>query len=308
MPVGVHAALGAEITAKAGKTDHRAMTTAAAVLWAISVAAAAAGAWWVGARWTRKRLAAAIHGLADRIHRGVAPGSEALWDVALPELEALREALAVGYVPRGSERLETAWAAVARVSDYLERSAGRRLGSVLGAAPPAVKAAIEDVLDSFEGIRTHKPTEPLALGRENLTQVLREVIDEFAAESRGTVKFVAPDRPVAAMLAKEVFQDAVYLVLLNAEQFSAAKPVEVRLTEDGRRARIVVRDRGPGFSGEALERAFEPFYTTESGALGLGLTHARWVMQAHGGEILLRNREDGGGEAEIVLPMAPWRC
>lgn len=278
------------------------MAAAAGVLWAISVAAAAVLAWWVGARRTRSRLTRAILGLADRIRRGAAPGSEALRDAALPELEALREALAEGYVPRGSERLETAAAAVARISDYLEEAAARRLRGALRAAPPGVKAAIQDGLDALEEIRTHKVIEPLGLGRENLTQALQEVIDEFAAESRSTVKFVAPERPVLAMLAKEVFQDAVYLVLLNAEQFSGAKPVEVRLTEDGGAARILVRDRGPGFSGEALERGFEPFYTTESGALGLGLTHAWRVVRAHGGEISLRNREDGGAEAEIVLP------
>lgn len=281
-------------------------TTAAVVLWAGSVAAAAALAWWVGARRTRSRLSGAIRGLAERIRRGATLGSEALRDAALPELEALREALAEEYVPRGSERFETATTAVARISDYLEEAAARRLRGALGAAPPGVKVAIQDALDALEEIRAHKVIEPLGLGRENLTQTLREVIDDFAAESRSTVKFVAPDRPVLAMLAKEVFQDAVYLVLLNAEQFSGAKPVEVRLVEDGRTVRIVVRDRGPGFSSEALERGFEPFYTTESGALGLGLTHAWRVVRAHGGEISLRNREGGGAEAEIVLPAVPW--
>jgi signal transduction histidine kinase len=69
-----------------------------------------------------------------------------------------------------------------------------------------------------------------------------------------------------------------------------------------------VRDRGPGIPAADLERVFEPFFRLEgsrnpgTGGTGLGLSIARNIAQSMGGEVSLRNREDGGLEAEVVLP------
>lgn len=279
------------------------MTTA--IVWAVSLVAAAGAAWWLGARHSRARTARAVGVVADRIRGGVGAAADALRDPAFPELGALREALAAGYVVRGSERLETAAAAVSRISDYADEMAARPLRAAIAEAPPRVRAAIQEALEAVEGLRTHRLSADLSPEMENLTQALQEVIDEFAADSRSIVKLVAPERPVRAPLAKEAFKDALYLVLLNAEQFSGSRPVDVRLLDEGSVARVLVRDRGPGFRGEALERGFEPFYTTEKAALGLGLTHARQVVLAHRGQMRVRNREEGGAEAELVIPTAP---
>ncbi|NIR79685.1 MAG: two-component sensor histidine kinase, partial [Gemmatimonadetes bacterium] len=51
------------------------------------------------------------------------------------------------------------------------------------------------------------------------------------------------------------------------------------MTEEGDRAKIIVRDRGEGFSEEAFARAFDPFYSTSDEGLGLGLPHARKVIE-----------------------------
>jgi signal transduction histidine kinase len=72
--------------------------------------------------------------------------------------------------------------------------------------------------------------------------------------------------------------------------------------------RIRIDDDGPGIPPEEMERMFQPFQrldrsrNRETGGTGLGLTTARTVAHAHGGEILLGNREGGGLRAEIVLP------
>jgi signal transduction histidine kinase len=46
-----------------------------------------------------------------------------------------------------------------------------------------------------------------------------------------------------------------------------------------------------------------PFYSTAPGGLGLGLPYARLAVKAQGGDLIIRNRDDGGAEVEIVLPM-----
>lgn len=71
---------------------------------------------------------------------------------------------------------------------------------------------------------------------------------------------------------------------------------------------FTVRDRGPGIPEAERERVFEPFYRLEgsrsrdTGGTGLGLSIARNIARAHGGELILRNREQGGLEAIVELP------
>jgi two-component system sensor kinase FixL len=61
--------------------------------------------------------------------------------------------------------------------------------------------------------------------------------------------------------------------------------------------RIIIRDNGPGLSEEQRNMVFVPFYTTKQRGLGLGLTIARQIVEAHGGEIYLT---DGPGTAVVV--------
>ena len=78
----------------------------------------------------------------------------------------------------------------------------------------------------------------------------------------------------------------------------------VEIREEKGWGRVLVRDQGPGFSPDALSRAYDPFYTTTEGGLGVGLSHARHVVEDHGGRIHLRNSKGGGAEVEIALPVS----
>ncbi len=73
---------------------------------------------------------------------------------------------------------------------------------------------------------------------------------------------------------------------------------------DGRIS-LTLRDNGPGFSAEALERAREPFFTTKTTArgLGLGLAICDSLTRALGGELLLANHPQGG--ALVTLNLLP---
>ena len=65
---------------------------------------------------------------------------------------------------------------------------------------------------------------------------------------------------------------------------------------------LKVRDRGPGFSEEALRSALLPLYTTKERGSGMGLALCREIAEAHGGSIGLGNAPDGGGWVAIRLP------
>lgn len=70
---------------------------------------------------------------------------------------------------------------------------------------------------------------------------------------------------------------------------------------------LVLRDNGPGFSEEALQQAFEPFYTTKTSArgLGLGLAICATLMKALKGRLLLANHSEGGAEVTLYLREIP---
>ena len=74
---------------------------------------------------------------------------------------------------------------------------------------------------------------------------------------------------------------------------------------------ILVSDDGPGIPADDMERMFDPFVRGESsrnrdtGGIGLGLAIARTIMRAHGGDLKLENREEGGLDARLTLPAAP---
>ena len=82
----------------------------------------------------------------------------------------------------------------------------------------------------------------------------------------------------------------------------------IRADEVAERIAIRVLDEGPGIPDEQIEKAFEPFFrgeasrSRETGGTGLGLGIARNIARAHGGELSLRNRPEGGLEATLSLP------
>jgi signal transduction histidine kinase len=69
-------------------------------------------------------------------------------------------------------------------------------------------------------------------------------------------------------------------------------------------ARIDIADDGRGFTSTALRHAMDPFYTTKDNGTGLGLSISFEIVQAHGGELELVNREGGGAVASLRLPLS----
>lgn len=93
----------------------------------------------------------------------------------------------------------------------------------------------------------------------------------------------------------------------NAVKFTGGARVLVEAV-DGR-AVVRVLDDGPGLPEPELEAAFEPFRRAEpsrnrqTGGSGLGLAVARGVARAHGGDVALSNRPEGGLEARLTVPL-----
>jgi two-component system sensor histidine kinase CreC len=105
-----------------------------------------------------------------------------------------------------------------------------------------------------------------------------------------------------------LLEQALSNLLDNAIEFSPrGGRIGLRLARSGERLVLRVSDRGPGVPEFALPRVFERFYSLprpDGGrSSGIGLNFVREVAALHGGEAWLHNREDGGAEAGLELPL-----
>jgi len=102
-------------------------------------------------------------------------------------------------------------------------------------------------------------------------------------------------------------QEVLMNVLVNALEASDHAPrIDLRLlrldTADGAQAELVIRDHGRGLTEQALERVFDPFFTSKPRDHGLGLPSSRRIMAAHGGVIRLRSTPGQGTTVTLRLP------
>ena len=136
-------------------------------------------------------------------------------------------------------------------------------------------------------------------------------LQSFLEALRGdmVVPFVLSDGPeITVRLRPNAIRRALRNVIENAVRYGGSATLGW-ISADGE-IEISVTDRGPGIPTAELERVFDPFFrleesrSLETGGHGLGLSIARSILRAQGGEISLANHPDGGLIATIRLPVA----
>jgi signal transduction histidine kinase len=162
-----------------------------------------------------------------------------------------------------------------------------------------MEAMVSAALDFMRGVDQQAPAQPVDVMAllESLQADAREIGSDVAIE--GAVE--APYRGHAQTLKR-----CIGNLIDNAVKYGKRATLVVANTPAG--LTITVRDEGPGIPEAELERVFEPFYRLDAsrnratGGNGLGLTIARNIARAHGGEVVLHNRPGGGLEAVLTLP------
>ena len=222
-----------------------------------------------------RQAATAFNKMQERIRRFLAQRTEMLagvsHDLRTP-LTRLRLALAM-FPPE--EHLEQDVAEMTADVEEMERMIGGYLAFARG-----------------EGAEQAEPT--------NLAALLEDVA-AGARRAGAKIRLDAPAMPPLQLRAAAV-KRAITNLVDNARRH--ARTVAMAAAPNGARSVLVtVDDDGPGIPPDRRESVFRPFESGAAGGTGLGLTIARDIIRAHGGDIVLEESPLGGLRARVRLPV-----
>ena len=176
-----------------------------------------------------------------------------------------------------------------------------------------IKRDDQRAVDIIQHLRSLLKKLPIEVRDLDLNDIVSEVFGLVAVQA--TMRNVALSKvPASQMLQihgdKIQIQQVVLNLIVNGMEAMADAPAGQRkivvstAQVDDTFAEISISDRGPGISSDALDKVFDPFFTTKTEGMGMGLSIARTIVQAHGGRIWAENRATGGAVFRLTLPLA----
>jgi len=140
--------------------------------------------------------------------------------------------------------------------------------------------------------------------RMPVADYVRQVVAEWQARRPGITLDVQLDRrlPDSEIIAERTLTQALVNILNNAADVS---PEHIRLEATGTVSRLtlVISDRGPGLHEGVSGQLGRRFVTTKDDGMGVGLYLARATVRRLGGDLSIRNGEQGGTITRITLPL-----
>ena len=140
----------------------------------------------------------------------------------------------------------------------------------------------------------------------DLNALIGEVLELYESAAALIRLELSPGLPRVQGDASQIRQ-VIHNMLQNAQDALAGiddAEVHVITQREGERVLLLFRDNGPGFPAEVLAHAFEPYFTTKSRGTGLGLAMVKKIVDEHGGDVRLGNRDGSGAEVRIRLRLA----
>lgn len=161
--------------------------------------------------------------------------------------------------------------------------------------------------DMIHGLKALVRKRPSELGVCDVNDLIRDVVRlaEVEARDQGVEIQLDLQESVSPIVVDAVqIQQVVLNLVRNAIEAAEGEPGQVRIRtfENGNDGvEIEVIDSGTGVDDES-ERLFQPFFSTKGSGMGMGLAISRNIVEAHGGEIGLRDADAGGSTFYFTLP------
>ena len=143
---------------------------------------------------------------------------------------------------------------------------------------------------------------------EDLVNIINECIDENTENPETRNKNLSFEKNffsdrIKMNLNKELLKRAINNILENAIQYSfAGQKININLYEENKKNILEIRDEGKGFPEKVLKHLFEPFEIGEKhydDNIGLSLIASKQIIEAHGGNIIIKNRDDKGASVKL---------
>lgn len=178
--------------------------------------------------------------------------------------------------------------------------------SVLERATSTIVNQVEAMKNLVNAFRDYAKMPSPHLGPVNLNALIREVLVLYESSPVRISKQL--DAEVLDVQGDQAqLRQIVHNLVQNAEDALAGRSdgeLEVKTRMEADRVVLELADNGPGFTTELLSRAFEPYFTTKTKGTGLGLAIVKKIVDEHGGDVRLRNRDNGGAEIRIRFRLA----
>jgi signal transduction histidine kinase len=183
---------------------------------------------------------------------------------------------------------------------------------------PELKDIVQDILQDdrratevIHRMRALLKKAPFEQKQFDLNEVVHETIRFFSAlaisQKFQLVNVITSD-PLPIVGDRIQLQQVILNLVMNGIEAMRNTPSEdriisIRTSRVENFARLSVSDCGSGIPDEKLKEVFEPFFTSKAEGMGMGLSIARTIIEAHKGVISAKNRDHGGATFRIKVPL-----
>jgi signal transduction histidine kinase len=166
-----------------------------------------------------------------------------------------------------------------------------------------------EVIRRMRSFLTKAPFEPKDLDLNDVAREAFEFLSALAVARKVELTSFIAQNALPIVGDRIQLQQVILNLVVNAidamkDTTGDNRIVSIRTSRVESFATLSVSDRGPGIPEDKLKEIFEPFFTSKAEGMGMGLSIARTIVEAHQGQISAGNRDHGGATLRIRLPLA----
>ena len=166
-----------------------------------------------------------------------------------------------------------------------------------------------EVIRRMKSLLAKAPFELRSLDLNDIAREAVEFLSTLAIARKVELTSLITQNPLPILGDHIQLQQVVLNLVVNGIDAMKDMPIEnriisIRTLRVGKFAELSVSDRGLGIPEDKLKEVFEPFFTSKTEGMGMGLSIARTIVEAHHGLIWAKNRDHGGASFRIKLPLS----
>ncbi len=166
----------------------------------------------------------------------------------------------------------------------------------------AIRAQIQALQDLSAQFSTFAREPELKPIKCNIEDIIQSAVSLYRQVERANINIAIPDNIPQLNLDPQMMGRVFGNLIKNSiEAWPDRVTIDVSAKQKGDKVEVTVRDSGPGFPTDKLEKIDRPYITTKKSGTGLGLAIVKKIVEEHGGEIRFYN--DSGAVVEITLPI-----